>query len=186
MENPKQYQLIGVLKDMNKFILIAFLAMGILTGATYSQDVVEELTVLGGVTYRDGSRQTSAYPVVYANVSTSLVFRKNWSPAGLYSSNDFVGYGGNLFYVYTNIPQVGAPPSLDENGVGINNAFWEVMLEKGASGATTTQHLMRTVSSSSNFVAWISNSVDNSISYWGQCLTNGTGGGITQQVFRYV
>lgn len=167
------------------FIILAFLCL-LSTQSFAISESVDTLEVLESIRYSDGSIQTSAYAKIYSSISTNLTFRHEWTAWGVYQSNDFVSYEGNLFNVYTNQSEVGQAPSLDSNGVGINNAFWDVLVKRGQSGQVVTQYVFEAASSSTNYIGWASNSTDSSRSYWKYCLTNGTGGAITQQVFRYV
>jgi len=52
-------------------------------------------------------------------------------------------------------------------------------LNVGVSAAITNVVVVTPVSSSSNWVYWVSNSTDGAISYWLSCLTNGSGAAFT-------
>jgi hypothetical protein len=119
---------------MKVFGLLALLA-NFLAPNLYS-DFTEELEIGNRIVFPDGSIQTTAYPVAYFNVSTNMVFRGEWTNNLTYYTNDYVKYRGNLFLLFTNIATVGGEPSVDTNGVGINNAFWDVLVAKGNVGAT--------------------------------------------------
>lgn len=182
---------------MKKLLLILVLMFWPLFGFSISE-AVDELTVQTSITFPDGSVQTTAYPIAYFNISTSLVFRQEWSAAILYNTNDYVSYHGNIAAVLSNnVSVLGQPPSTNTDGIVTNSAYWTVLVEKGArgppgtNGVTLTQVVMRAVSSSTNFVAWASNSAENVIAYWNYCLTNypsfvTNDVTITQQVFTAV
>lgn len=156
----------------------------------FGQEIVDNLTVQQKLFFGDGTVQTTAFKgVSFALNETNLQFQGEWDAAKIYYRNDYVSYEGNLFFIYTNIVQLGSSPTIDDTGVGINNAFWDVLIKRGEQGDTSggaTQYVVRAISSSSNYISWVSNSINNLISYWNFSLTNFVDLGQTQQVFRYV
>lgn len=69
-------------------------------------------------------------------VWTNVVDRGDWDSGATYATNDAVWYQGNRFVVSpTNqVPGVGVPPAVDGDLIGVDSAFWHVLMKRGRRG----------------------------------------------------
>jgi hypothetical protein len=128
---------------------------------------------------------------LYANVvRSSNVVDGTLNKVDMDSSilDEDTSFGGDIDDTYNAITVVGLQgrgldASTPTHGQGFfydtNTGTYVLSAPSSSSGGGSTQYVYRIVDSSTNYIAWISNSVDNGIVYFDYCLTNGGSGGLT-------